>query len=56
MAIVTDFFSYKYNIEYSSAKNYASIIPLVLCIFILIFSAITEKYGKQSIMLSVAGI
>lgn len=36
---ITDFFQYKYQLEYSQAKNYAATLPGINAIFILIISS-----------------
>ena len=53
--IITDFFKFKYEISYENASYYASAVPGINAVLLLLFSAYTDKFGKKGIMLAFAG-
>ena len=56
MGLITDFFQFKYEMSYEDAKFYASAIPGINAVLVLIFSAYTDKFGKKGIMLAACGL
>jgi MFS family permease len=55
-SFATDFFEFRYSMEYSDAKNYAAGLPLVVVIALIFFSNFTQKYGRKGIMLVISGV
>lgn len=54
MSFATDYFQYRYDLSYSCAKNFAAGIPLIVMVVLLIFSNLTQKYGKKGLMLLIS--
>ena len=55
MTLITDFFKFRYEMSYEDAKYFASAIPGINAVLVLLFSAYTDKFGKKGIMLAVSG-
>lgn len=54
MSFSTDYYQFRYNLDYSIAKNYASATSGVAMVGMVVFSTFTGKYGKKGYLLVVS--
>jgi Na+/melibiose symporter-like transporter len=55
-SLATDYFLFRYGMEYNVAKNYSAGVSISVVLFLVLSSWFTGKYGKKSLMLFVAGV
>jgi MFS family permease len=56
MSFATDYFQYKYNLSYTTAKNYVAGIPAVIIVGVIIWSNLTQRIGKKGLLLLFSGV